>query len=143
MFFGTHRPRLDDKGRLFLPAKHREQLAEGVVMTAGQDHCIFVWPRAVFEQRAEEVARATGDPAKVRHFSRMFFATAVDDELDRQGRLTVPSSLRSYAGLDREVVVNGHRDRLEIWNAGTWEQYELEAMPVFAEHSEVVVPHLM
>ncbi len=139
MFLGTHTPRLDEKGRLFLPARFRDELAEGVVITKGQERCLYVFKRADFAAQGEALASAPLSARKVRDYSRMFFASAFDDEPDRQGRVTVPAPLRAYAGLDRDCVVIGANTRLEIWDAEAWRTYEAEQEQAFAEQEEVAL----
>ena len=140
MFLGTHTPRLDDKGRLFLPAKFREQLGEGVVITRGQEHCLYVWPRAEFLRFTEQLRTAPITHKGTRDFSRMLAAGASDEMPDRQGRVTIPATLRDYAGLSRDCAVVGAMTRLEIWDAGAWETYQAEKESVFADISEEVLP---
>ena len=135
MFLGTHTPKLDDKGRLALPAKFRPELAQGVVVTKGQEGCVFVYPQAAFvaeaERRQVQAAADPGDRA-ARTNDRLFFASAFPQELDGQGRITVPPPLRDYAGLDKDCVVLGANTRLEIWDAQAWATYEQEQEAVFA-----------
>src|SRR5215467_14551261 len=99
MFLGTHTPRLDEKGRLFLPAKYRNDLAGGVVITKGQERCLYVFPPAEFERITEALREAPVTAKAVRDYSRVFFASAFDQVPDKQGRVTIPQGLRDYAGL--------------------------------------------
>jgi MraZ protein len=140
VFLGTYAPRLDEKGRLALPAKYRLELAEGVVVTRGQERCLFVLTRDAFAQRMQALQDAPMSSKSARTFSRMYGAEAHDDVPDRQGRVTIPSALRSYAGLDRDVLVIGALSRLEIWDPAQWETYTAEQEPGFAELDEEVVP---
>ena len=139
MFLGTHTPRLDEKGRLFLPAKYREEVAGGVVITKGQERCLAVFPAAEFArqaaelQLAESTAATPEDKKRTRMRTRQFFGSAADDTPDRQGRITVPAPLRAYAGLERDCVVVGANTRLEIWDAAAWATYEASNDPDFAE----------
>ncbi|MDS1269407.1 division/cell wall cluster transcriptional repressor MraZ [Lipingzhangella sp. LS1_29] len=143
MFLGTHDLRLDEKGRLFLPAKYRDELSGGLVITKGQERCLYVFPVAEF-QRITEALRAAPVTAKgVRDYSRVFFASASDEVPDRQGRVTVPPALRTYAGLERECVVIGANTRLEIWDAQAWAEYESAQEEAFAELSEEVLPGVL
>ncbi|HZB29917.1 MAG TPA: division/cell wall cluster transcriptional repressor MraZ [Streptosporangiaceae bacterium] len=143
MFLGTHSPRLDDKGRLFLPAKYREELSGGLVITKGQERCLYVFPLAEF-QRITEALRAAPVTAKaVRDYSRVFFASASDELPDKQGRITIPPALRTYAGLDRDCVVIGANTRLEIWDAQAWETYLEQSEQQFSELSEEVLPGVL
>ena len=137
VFLGTHSPRLDDKGRLILPAKFREQLAGGLVITKGQERCLFVFTQEAFEARAASQQEPTSKAA--RDYRRIFFASAFDEVPDRTGRVTVPPGLRAYAGLSRDCVVIGANTHLEIWDAETWRSYEAEQEPAFAEQEEVIL----
>ena len=142
MFLGTHTPRLDEKGRLFLPARFRDELAEGVVITKGQERCLYVFRRADFAGQGEQLARAPLSAKRARDYSRMFFASAFDEVPDRQGRVTVPAPLRAYAGLQRDCVVIGANTRLEIWDVEAWRAYEAEQEQAFADQDEEVLPGL-
>jgi MraZ protein len=126
VFLGTHTPRLDDKGRLFLPAKYRDELAGGVVITKGQgqERCLYVFQKDEFARIAEALRTQPDTTQAVRDRSRVFFASASDELPDRQGRITVPLGLRTYAGLQRDCVVVGANTRLEIWDTQAWEAYE-------------------
>ncbi len=143
MFLGTHTPRLDEKGRLFLPARFRDELAGGVVITKGQERCLFVFPSADFARRAEQLQNAPVTSKTVRDYSRVFFASAFDEVPDKQGRITIPPGLRNYAGLQRDCVVIGANTRLEIWDAEAWRSYEAEQEQSFAEQAEEVLPGLL
>ena len=107
MFLGTHTPRLDDKGRLTLPAKYRDELAGGLMITKGQDHCLYVFPRAEFEQMARKVAEAPFTNEAVRAYQRYLFAGTDEQRPDGQGRVSIAPELRRYAGLTKECVVIG------------------------------------
>ena len=142
MFLGTHSPRLDDKGRLILPAKFREQMEAGVVVTRGQERCLYVFPAAEFERLAEQLRQAPVTSKQARDYLRVFLSGASDEIPDKQGRITIPNALRGYAGLDRDCAVIGAGQRVEIWDAGAWEAYLAEQEPAFAEQAEEVVPGL-
>jgi MraZ protein len=140
VFLGTHTPRLDDKGRLFLPAKFRDELAEGVVVTRGQERCLYVWPRAEFLRFTDQLRTAPITHRGARDFARMLAAGASDEVPDKQGRITIPPALRTYAGLSRECAVVGAMTRVEIWDAAAWDGYQAEKEPLFADISEEVLP---
>ena len=125
-FLGTHTPKLDAKGRLFFPARWREKVADGLVMTVGREKCVYVYRRVDFEQEGEQLLRDLGQTREARDFERMFYGRATDDSVDGQGRLVIPPHLRAYAGLDRDVVIVGARTRAEIWDAGVHERYFAE-----------------
>lgn len=142
VFLGTHTPKLDDKGRLVLPAKFREGLAAGLVMTKGQDRSVVIWPVAEFAAYAERIREASRSDARARAYSRVLFSGASDEELDKQGRTTVPVALREYAGLERDCVVVGNHATIELWEPKAWEQYLASQEPRFADLAEEVVPGL-
>ena len=121
---GTHGYQLDPKGRLSLPARFREAFADGAWLTIGQDGCLFVFPRAEWDRRADEVAASPLSDADGRAYARLFFGASDEVRIDGQGRLTIPGRLRDAAGIARDVVVLGVRDRMEIWDRGTYERYE-------------------
>ena len=143
MFLGTHTPRLDDKGRLILPAKFRDQLADGLVITRGQERCLYLFPMQEFERMHEELRRAPLTRKETRDYLRVFLSGASDEVPDKQGRFTVPPLLRTYAGLDREVAVIGAGSRVELWDLPTWETYLEGAETAFAERSEEVLPGIL
>jgi MraZ protein len=140
LFLGTHHPRLDDKGRLFLPAKFRDDLAEGIVITKGQEHCLFGWTRAEFDRFTAPYRDAPLSNKAARDYLRMLYASAEEEVPDKQGRITIPPRLRTYAGLTRDVAVVGAATRIEIWNAEAWARYEAEHEPGFADIREEVFP---
>ncbi len=143
MFLGTHTPRLDEKGRLFLPARFRDVLAGGVVLTKGQDRCLFVYTADEFARRAAAVQASSQATRAARDAARTFFSSAFDQIPDRQGRITVPPGLRGYAGLDRDCVVVGAGNRLEIWDLAAWEAEEGAREDAFSDLSEEVLPGLL
>lgn len=121
---GTHSYQLDPKGRVSLPARFREAFADGVWLTIGQDGCLYVFPRAEWQRRSDEVASSPLSDADGRAFSRLFFGASDEAKLDGQGRVTIPQRLREAVGIGREVVVLGVRDRMEIWDRESFERYE-------------------
>jgi MraZ protein len=143
LFLGTHSLRLDEKGRLFLPAKYREDLAEGLVITKGQERCLYVFTSAEFKRITEDMRAAPVTAKAVRDYSRVFFASASDEVPDRQGRVTIPQALRDYAGLQRDCVVIGANTRLEIWDGAAWAAYLATQEDAFSTASEEVLPGVM
>ena len=143
MFLGTHSPRLDEKGRLFLPARFRDDLAEGLVITKGQERCLFVFPITEFRRVTEALSSAPVTQKTVRDYGRVFFASASHEIPDRQGRVTIPSPLRQYAGLSKGCVVIGANTRLEIWDTAAWEAYLADREQAFADLEEEVLPGVM
>ena len=123
MFLGTYSPRLDEKGRLILPAKYREELAEGLVLTRGQERCLYVFSVREFERVHEQLRAAPLSSKQARDYIRVFLSGASDEVPDKQGRVTIPPPLRDYAGLGRELAVIGAGTRAEIWDAQAWNDY--------------------
>jgi len=124
MFLGTFPLKLDDKGRLFLPAKWRQGLAEGAVIVQGHDGCLAVYPSADFEKTVQRVVEQPDSLEEVRAYQRMMAADATETFPDKQGRVSVPASLREYAHLDKDIVVTGSLKHGEIWDADTWDAYK-------------------
>ena len=142
VFLGTYEPRLDDKSRLILPAKYRDQLQAGLVMTRGQEHCLYVFPLAEFEGMQEQLRQAPLTSKEARSYLRVFLSGAVDEIPDKQGRVTIPSSLRTYAGLERELAVIGTGNRIEIWDQAAWNAYLTDQESAFADREDEVIPGL-
>lgn len=139
MFLGTHTPRLDEKGRLILPAKFRDELAAGLVITRFQERCLAVWPVASFVEVAQAV-RGASSSQQVRDYQRMLASGASDETPDKQGRITIPPHLRAYAGLEKDCVVVGAINRVEVWDATAWEEYAAAKESAYADLNETVFP---
>ncbi len=140
MFLGTHTPKLDDKGRLTLPARYRDELRGGLMITKGQDRCLFVFPRDVFEQLAAKVSEAPFTNEGVRAYQRYLFAGTDEQHPDSQGRIPVAAELRRYAGLTKDCVVIGAMNRLEIWDAQAWQRYQETHEDSYAQAQDEVLP---
>ena len=134
MFSGTYTPKVDDKGRLFLPAKFREAMKKGLVINRGQDRSLEVHTRADFDAFSDRLRDSTD--ARMRAYNRMLFALLSEQTPDKQGRISLTPELRSYAGLDKDLVVIGVRNKLEIWDPATWADYTVAKEEEFANLSE-------
>jgi len=134
MLLGEYEHTIDDKNRLTLPARFRHTFAEGIVVTRGMDGCLYAYTRADWD-RLVESRLATLDPLSQegRRMQRFFFSGATEGELDKQGRLMLPSALLEHAKLGRDVVVAGVHDHLEIWDRSAWRK-ELAEVEGSAEH---------
>ncbi len=139
VFLGTHTPRLDEKGRVILPAKFRDDLQGGLVITRGQDRCLYVWSREGFAEFTEEFRRTAFGDADRRDYARMLFSSASDEIPDKQGRITIPPMLREYANLRRDCVVIGAMDRVEIWDAQAWQDFTADNEDKFATTQGAVI----
>jgi MraZ protein len=124
VFLGRYAHNLDAKGRLAIPARYREALAEGVVLTRGIDRCLALYPMEAWRPLAEKVAALPLTDADARNFRRLVFAEAADLSLDAQGRILVPPELRRYAGIEREALVVGVDTSLEVWSPERWAAVE-------------------
>jgi len=133
MFLGTYTPKFDEKGRFFLPPKFRDELAGGLVIVRGQERCLAIYTPDAFARMVERVTTAPATFKDVRSYQRMLGAGASDTAPDRQGRVSVPANLRAYAGLDKDLVVTGVIDRVELWDPKAWEAYEEAEAPGYAE----------
>jgi len=124
MFIGEYQHNIDDKGRLAVPTKFRQDLLKGAVVTRGLDHCLFVYMAKAWKEMAEKLATLPISQSKSRAFARLMLAGAMDVQLDRQGRIVLPEYLREYATMKKKVVVAGLYDRLEIWDDAAWTKYK-------------------
>jgi MraZ protein len=140
MFSGTFRPRLDEKGRLFLPAKFRDAMGDGLVITRGQDRSIDMRTQADFAAFTERFRNASQTDARLRAYGRMLFALASEQVPDKQGRITITPELRQYASLDRDCVVIGIYDRVEIWEPQAWTEYTAQQESAFSDVQEEIFP---
>ena len=140
MFLGTYEPKLDDKGRVILPARFREDMEGGIVLTRGQEHCIYAFPAQEFEQMTVELRRAPLSSKQARDYVRVLLSGAYKEVPDKQGRITLPPDLRKYAGLDRELTVIGAGSRAEIWNSQAWNDYLSVQEDLFSQTENEIIP---
>lgn len=124
MLLGEYKHNLDTKGRLAIPAKFREKLAGGAIITRGLDNCLFVFAMKEWEALAAKLMSLPLAQANSRAFARLMLAGAMDVSLDNQGRILVPDYLRKYAKLNKQAVVAGLYNRIEIWDSAEWEKYK-------------------
>jgi len=138
MFLGEFAHTIDDKGRLTIPARFRDDLESGVVVTRGLDGCLWAYSRFEWEQLAQKITQMPTTNQAARNFSRFMFSSASDSIPDRQGRILVPQNLRDYAGIQNDTVVIGVMNRLELWNPEKWAQVVAEV----EEDPEAIVAQL-
>lgn len=139
MFMGEFQHSIDDKGRIIIPAKFRDSLGSSFVVTRGLDQCLFVYPMdewSIMENKLKALPLMKSD---ARAFTRFFFSGATECEWDKQGRVNLPVNLRQYAKLEKECVVIGVSNRVEIWNREVWEQYFTQSEDTFNEIAEKLV----
>lgn len=141
MFLGEYSHSLDGKGRVVMPSKFRPELAGGCVVTKGPERCIYVFPMDRWEEESNKVLTLPRTDRRARNLARSFFAMASDQTPDRQGRVQIPESLREYAGLEKDLVVVGVADHIEVWAARTWESVAAEADDYYAGIEEALSEH--
>jgi MraZ protein len=141
VFLGEYEHTIDDKGRLAIPSRFRDELGEGVVITRGFDHCLLGFPRPFWETLAQQVSSLTIGQADARSLQRMLFSGAADMTVDRQGRINIPPNLREYAGLGEQVIIAGLNRYFEVWSPERWGA-QLESMDsnaaIFAQQLSVM-----
>lgn len=128
MFIGEYQHSLDDKGRVIVPSKYREQLGENFVLTKGLDGCLFIYPLsewAVFNQKLKSLPLTN---INARKFVRFFLSGAVECNPDKQGRILIPNSLRVYSEIEKDIVFIGMSNRIEVWSQVRWDAYNNETM---------------
>lgn len=143
MFIGQYEHSVDAKGRLAIPAKFRQALKTGAVITKGLDGCLFVFAREKWQRMAESIGKLPVSKSSARFYARLILASASDAEFDNQGRIVLPAYLREYAKLTRSAIVTGLYDRVEIWSKTNWgkvsEKVDKEAGKIVEELSDLGV----
>lgn len=142
MLLGTYLPKLDEKGRLILPAKFRDELAGGIVITRGQERCLYVFPEREFETFHDRIRQAPVSSRSGRDYLRLLLSGAHQERPDAQHRVTIPPVLREYAGLERDLTVIGAGNRAEIWSTAAWDAYYDSVESDYVNTAEEVIPGL-
>ncbi|MCD6362991.1 MAG: division/cell wall cluster transcriptional repressor MraZ [Synergistetes bacterium] len=137
-FVGTYFFNVDNKGRVFIPSNMRESLGKQAVLTRGLDKCLFLFPLEEWQGVLESFNSLSFTKKEVRAFLRMLMAGASMVNLDSQGRIQIPSMLREYAKLEKEVAIIGVGNRIEIWAKDRWITYEKDVLPKFEEVAEEI-----
>jgi MraZ protein len=136
MFLGEYQHLVDQKGRVILPAKFREDLADGLVVTKGLEECLFVYTPAEWAKQEGKIAETPLTGQDSRAFQRTFFSGAAKAVPDKQGRVLIPQNLRDYASLTKDVVIIGVGGRAEIWDKSKWNKYSAEAEAGYSDIAE-------
>src|SRR5690606_31981557 len=131
MFMGEYQHSVDEKGRMIIPAKFRDALGSGFIITRGLDHCLFVYPAAEWQLLEQKLKSLPLMKSDARAFTRFFFSGATECELDKQGRVNIPPNLREHAKIEKETVVIGVSNRVEIWSKDKWEAYAMQSEDSF------------
>ena len=124
MLLGEYQHNLDGKGRVAIPAKFREKLSAGAIITRGLDNCLFVFMGSEWEILAAKLVALPLAQANSRAFVRLMLAGAMDVQIDNQGRILIPDYLRKYAGLKKQIIIAGLYNRIEVWDGEKWEHYK-------------------
>lgn len=136
MFMGEFQHNIDEKGRIIVPAKFREGLGSNFVLTRGLDQCLFIYPEDEWKILEEKLKSLPLTKKDARSFTRFFFSGATEAGLDKQGRINVPQTLRSYSELEKECIVIGVSNRVEIWSKDKWEDYFAQSEESFVDIAE-------
>lgn len=136
---GEYQHTLDAKGRLIIPAKFREELGQGAVLTRGLDNCLFLFPAPEWESLETKLKTLPLTKSDARQFVRFLFSGATECEIDKQGRISIPPNLREFAVINKDAVVIGVSSRIEIWSTEKWESYVGLAEASFEEIAENIV----
>jgi MraZ protein len=139
MFMGEYHHSIDTKGRLIVPSKFREELGEMFIITRGLDQCLFGYPLSEWELIEDKLKGLPLTKKDARAFTRFFFSGATESELDKQGRINIPAPLLQYAKLEKECVILGVSNRIEIWSKQIWEDYFTQSEESFAEIAENMI----
>ena len=126
MFLGEYQHSVDDKGRLVMPSKVRHHLADGLFITKGQERCLYVFTPDRWSREMELVDQIPRTRFEARMYARSFFGGGDEQQMDKQGRIRIPPPLLAYAGIAKDARIIGVSDRLEIWDAETWERESAE-----------------
>ncbi|SDM51415.1 MraZ protein [Psychrobacillus sp. OK028] len=136
---GEYQHNVDAKGRLIIPSKFREHLEDNFVLTRGLDNCLFGYPMDEWRKLEEKLKELPVTKKDARAFTRFFFSGATEVEIDKQGRINIPNNLRSYAKMDKECIVLGVSNRLEIWAKDAWDNYYEESEDSFNDIAENMI----
>jgi MraZ protein len=139
MFMGEYHHSIDNKGRMIVPSKFRDELGEMFIITRGLDQCLFGYPISEWELIEEKLKGLPLTKKDARAFTRFFFSGATESELDKQGRINIPAPLLQYAKLEKECVILGVSNRIEIWSKQIWEDYFTQSEESFAEIAENMI----
>jgi MraZ protein len=126
VLLGEFRHSVDSKGRVHLPARWRDELGSGVIVAQGLERCVFVFPRSRFDDLVEKLRSLSIARKTNRDLSRLLYSSSSEEQMDSQGRITIPPPLREWAALQREVVLAGVMDRAEIWDRSSWGEYKTD-----------------
>lgn len=138
MIIGQYAHIIDDKGRLTIPAKIREKLTEGAIITKGHDGCLAIYPQDEWQKKQVELKQLSMNHASNRMYLRVLLANACECEFDKQGRVNIPLHLRKEANLEKDCIIVGMMNQVEIWSHEKWNEHIAIGIKKFEENSELI-----
>jgi MraZ protein len=138
MLMGEYIHSMDSKGRLIIPAKFREELGDEFVATRGLDECLFIYPMEEWKSLEKKLKSLPLTKKDARAFVRFFFSGATECQLDKQGRISIPTNLRDHGQLEKEIVIIGVSNRVELWSKDNWDEYLVEAEDSYEDIAETI-----
>ena len=139
MFMGEYQHSLDEKGRIIIPAKFRDELGDNFILNRGLDNCLYVYPRSEWKILEEKIKELPTANPETRAFVRLFFSGAVEAELDKQGRVVIPQHLREHAQIEKDVFVIGISTKVEIWSKENWENYSAQTKQSYEDFAQSII----
>ena len=128
MFIGEYQHSIDAKSRIIIPSKFREELGYKFILTKGLDNCLFIYSMEEWKKFEDKLINLPIASKEARAFVRYFFSSAVECEIDKQGRLTIPQNLREHAKIDKELITIGVMSRVEVWSKQEWVKYDSNSL---------------
>lgn len=141
MFMGEYQHNIDTKGRLIVPSKLREDLGDNFIVTRGLDGCLFGYPKSEWEKLEEKLEEIPLTKKDARTFVRFFYSAATECEVDKQGRINIPASLRNHAKLEKSCIIIGVSNRIEIWDETNWQAYSQATEENYDEIAETMIDY--
>jgi MraZ protein len=138
MFMGEFQHSIDDRARFIVPAKFREELGEKFIVTKGLEKCLFIYPLNEWDKVVERLNGLSSTRADIRKFSRMFFSGAIEAEADKQSRVVLPANLRTFSGIEKDIIFIGVSSRIEIWDKAAWQEYSDRAADDYEAIAEAI-----
>ena len=127
MFMGTTYNSIDDKNRMIVPSRFRNELGKSCVLTKGLDRCLYIYTMEDWQKQMEKIDKLPESDPKVRTFIRHYLGNAAECEFDKQGRIVIPQELKSYAGVEKELVTIGAKSKIEVWSKAVWEGLPIDS----------------
>ncbi|MCK9225732.1 MAG: division/cell wall cluster transcriptional repressor MraZ [Candidatus Muirbacterium halophilum] len=136
MYLGEYQHNIDNKGRIIIPSRFRDELGEKFIITCGFEKCLVVYSMDEWNKYSAKISSLPSTRADARAFLRLIYSKAIESSCDKLGRIVLPQNLREYANIDKEAVVNGNFNTIEIWNKQAWNEYSNSAFENFEKQAE-------